>query len=108
MGSVHNKHWIKPNIPSEADVQFLKKLVPQDMWLYEYGQALFEARWKYYKNPEEPYQDPPLPPLPEVNCQSTRFVLRCKDPHIYHVWVQNEAQEATQRKLLPDFGEKYL
>lgn len=49
--------------PSEEEVRMLEKFFPSDLWLYEYAQRLFEARWDYFVNGNE-YVHPELPPLP--------------------------------------------
>ena len=46
---------------TEEDREMLAKLMPQDMWLYEYAKRLFEARWNLYKTGN--YQEPELPDL---------------------------------------------
>ena len=62
--------------PSVEEVEALESLMPQDLWLYEYGKRLFEARWQEYKTGE--YMAPEYPPLPDqFTCLSTRFELNC-------------------------------
>jgi hypothetical protein len=64
--------------PSEAELEALESLVPQDLWLYEYGQRLFEARWDAYQTGSPQVQLPERPPVPEtLSCWSLRFVLNC-------------------------------
>ena len=46
---------------TDEDRALLGKLMPQDMWMYEYAQRLFEARWKLYKTGK--YEEPDLPDL---------------------------------------------
>ena len=46
---------------TDEDRALLEKLMPQDMWMYEYAQRLFEARWKLYKTGK--YEEPDLPDL---------------------------------------------
>ena len=53
----------------------LASLTPQDTWLYAYAKNVFESRWNLYKTGK--WVDPVKPPLPEIDCQSTRFILNC-------------------------------
>jgi hypothetical protein len=62
--------------PTTEEVKALESLMPQDLWLYEYGKRLFEARWEEYKTGV--YTAPEYPPLPDpFPCLSTRFELNC-------------------------------
>ena len=84
------------------DKAILQSLMPLDLWLYEYAKILFDARWEQYKTGV--YSDPKLPPLPEINCKSTRYILACNDKSplgpLYHVWNAT-AETEEQIKLLP-------
>lgn len=70
-----NLHKIEPSLPTEKSTKFLRNLMPQDIWLYDYAKRVFEARWLYYKT--RIYQHPKRPEFPEIFCKSTRFILRC-------------------------------
>ena len=70
-----NLHKIEPSLPSEKSTKFLRDLMPQDIWLYDYAKRVFEARWIFYKTGI--YQHPKRPAFPEITCKSTRFILRC-------------------------------
>ena len=63
---------------SETEKDILWNLVPQDLWLYEYGQRLFEARWRAYQKGTQQIILPSRPPIPKIlSCVSTRFQLNC-------------------------------
>lgn len=51
--------------PSAVAAQKVARHLPQDLWLYEYGRRLFEARWMYVVGGGRAYDPPALPPLPE-------------------------------------------
>ncbi len=53
--------------PSEEALAKVREYLPQDLWLYEYAQRLFEARWDYFTNANGngTYIHPQLPPLPK-------------------------------------------
>ena len=53
----------------------LASLTPQDTWLYAYAKNVFESRWNLYKTGK--WVDPVKPNFPEIDCQSTRFILNC-------------------------------
>ena len=91
---------------SARDREILESLMPMDIWLYNYAELLFEARWQQYKTGI--YREPELPPFPEINCKSTRYILACnkKAPlgPLYHVWNLTKETANTQMKLLPKDG----
>jgi hypothetical protein len=71
--SANNSTTIKP---TAEEVEALESLMPQDLWLYEYGKRLFEARWEEYKTGV--YKAPEYHPLPNpFPCVSTRSELNC-------------------------------
>ena len=84
------------------DKVILESLMPIDLWIYEYAKTLFDARWEQYKTGV--YRDPKMPPFPEINCKSTRYILTCNDKTplgpLYHVWNATDEMEQ-QWKLLP-------
>ena len=51
--------------PSNETVKKIEKYVPKDLWLYEYANRLFEARWDYFTRGNCTYVPPELPPLPD-------------------------------------------
>ena len=84
------------------DRAILESLMPIDLWIYEYAKTLFDARWEQYKTGV--YRDPKMPPFPQINCKSTRYILACngKSPlgPLYHVW--NATDKIEQHvKFLP-------
>jgi len=73
---------------SAIEVLGLASLMPQDLWLYEYGKRLFEARWEKYKTGI--YTPPELPPLPKTfSCISTRFTLNCTSGPLSSYYASN-------------------
>ncbi len=73
--------------PSNEDLDKLKKLMPMDIYLYEYIKQLFELRWKWYlKNVKLKGQDQGnvMPDfqlkMPEIidGCRSTQFEIFCQ------------------------------
>ena len=91
-----------PNI-TVKDKEVLESLMPVDLWFYDYAKMLFEARWKQYKTGV--YNEPNIPPFPEINCKSTRFILACnsKTPlgPLYHIWNRTELTTKQQMELIP-------
>lgn len=62
--------------PSEWERQTLTSLMPQDLWLYEYGKRLLEARYSAMETGV--FIHPDRPPLPERwSCTSTQTRLDC-------------------------------
>ncbi len=53
--------------PSAATIKKVEKHVQKDLWLYEYAQSLFEARWNYFMGDNCRYISPELPPLPDFS-----------------------------------------
>ncbi|KAL9184024.1 hypothetical protein ACHAXT_002110 [Thalassiosira profunda] len=51
--------------PSEETMKKIEKYLPKDLWLHEYSQRLFEARWQYFTDVQCSYKSPDLPPLPD-------------------------------------------
>lgn len=53
--------------PSDEIKLEIEKLLPKDMWLYEFAKRLFDARWNYAMqvNGQHKYVPPILPPLPK-------------------------------------------
>ena len=93
-----------PNITME-DREILESLMPMDIWLYNYAELLFEARWQQYKTGI--YREPELPHFPEINCRSTRYILACNKNAqlgpLYHVWNKSE-EIVKQMQVLPKHG----
>jgi hypothetical protein len=62
--------------PTEWERQALASLMPQDLWLYEYGKRLFEARYQAMKTGT--FIQPERPPIPHTwSCKSKRSRLDC-------------------------------
>ena len=72
-----NKGKIKHPDITQVEEEALTSLVPQDLWLYEYAQRLFEARWEAYISGSTDVFLPERPPIPELTCWSTRFTMNC-------------------------------
>jgi len=87
--------------------KFIEKLIPQDLWFHKYAKSLFEARYNFMKTGI--WEEPIIPKLPILHCKSTRFILRCDNPAIYHQLNWNEKKmDESQRELLPKFDDKLL
>merc|ERR1719500_1953957 len=86
--------------------KFIEKLIPQDLWLYNYAKSLFEARYNFMKTGV--WVEPAIPKLPTMHCESTRFILRCDNPAIYYQWKMDDKTDVLQRQLLPKFDDKLL
>ena len=88
---------------SARDHDILQALMPMDIWLYNYAKLLFEARWQQYKTGV--YVEPELPPFPDINCKSTRYILACNKKSslgpLYHVWNTTVEIAKQQMELLP-------
>lgn len=61
--------------PTSTDKAILTSLMPMDLWLWQYANDLFDARWDQHNGRH--FIDPPLPPLPNLTCFSTRDSLEC-------------------------------
>ena len=75
------------SLVDEDEYSKLEWLMPYDMWLYSYAKLLFNARLAHLTT-GEPYHPPTRPPLPQVTCLSTRYLLTCDSgpfgPAFYH------------------------
>ena len=69
--STENKKYISDN-----NREFLEKLLPMDIWLYEYAKNLFEARWQLYKYGKS--VEISVPALPDIDCIVTSLAMKCK------------------------------
>ena len=47
--------------------KMIESLIPMDMWLYEFGKRLFQARWNFFKTGI--YIKPNYPPYPGISPQ---------------------------------------
>ena len=61
----------------DTDREKIEKLMPLDLWLYEYATRLFDARWHHMTNGK--FIEPDIPPFPTLTCFSTRFMFGCKN-----------------------------
>ena len=102
---------------SEQVRNYFKKLVPMDVWFYEYAKRLFEGRWNEVMNIDSDsghnsgyrfvgddaiIQTSPghiriAYDFPELKCMSTKFSIKCKHPDFYH---RLEKDLGTERKPL--------
>ena len=87
-GNKHDKH--ESNSKEDQLIRRkLERLMPQDIWLYKYSKALFDARFAAYKTGRNSYVEPPLPffdveKFYTTDCRSTRFILKCGDVDSTH------------------------
>jgi len=52
--------------PSNETKRLIERYLPQDIWLYQYAQRLFEARWNYFIE-NQTYVHPEMPPFPDFS-----------------------------------------
>ncbi len=71
-------------LPSAEEVKMIKRLIPVDLYIYEYAKQLFSNRWKWYLLNEKEknqgfYAVPKHPVFPEVidGCVSSPNYLKC-------------------------------
>ena len=73
-----NKNPKPRPVVGEWEHQALASLMPMDMWLYEYGKLLFEARRQAFKSGV--FEPPERPRLPTIwSCISTEKALNCME-----------------------------
>ena len=67
--------------PTEDEISKLKKLMPVDLYIYEYAKKLFELRWRMYLKERSNYQGNSnvTLSLPSVidGCVATRHYISC-------------------------------
>ena len=82
VGGSRTKYKRPTEMISEEDRALIERLIPMDIWLYNYGLQLFQARWRWFKTGN--YIEPVIPSFPDVDCVSTRYALRCDaEPEVY-------------------------
>jgi hypothetical protein len=75
-GNQNPKHQQQHNVLSEWERQALSSLVPMDIWLYDYGQRLMDARFAAI--PTGVFVPPERPPFPKMwSCASTSRSFKC-------------------------------
>ena len=106
MGGKRAKYKRPNEMISNEDKKLIERLIPMDIWLYEYGKILFEARYRFFKSGV--YIEPALPKFPAFECSSTRYALKCNtEPEIYYRKQFYYREGITdERLLLIDFDEK--
>jgi len=73
-----NKKRQRQAKPTEWEQEALASLMPQDLWLYQYGKRLFEARYQAMLTGV--FVPPERPPIPQpLSCTSTPTQLVCVD-----------------------------
>jgi hypothetical protein len=78
--------------PTEWEREVLASLMPQDLWLHEYGKRLFEARYQAMKTGV--FIQPQRPPLPDMwSCKSNRTCLDCVEGPL-----KGSIEKATEQK----------
>ena len=81
---------------TEWEQKALSSLMPQDLWIYEYGQRLFEARYHGLKTGE--FVPPERPPIPvHLTCTSTNSRLDCTEGPLKGSFEQKDMQNEQQR-----------
>ena len=71
--------------PSKEEIVKLKRLMPMDLYIYEYAKQLFNGRWQMYLNVKKGSLSEAslkfVPNLPKVihGCKSTPKTLQCPD-----------------------------
>ena len=99
----HKTESKKKHQVSDKTRRFIEKLIPQDMWLYKYARLLFEARYNLFKTGV--WIEPEIPELPSLNCQNSRFILRCINPAIYYqATTGNNEMDQKQMEMLPQLN----
>ena len=112
-----NKNKKKGADPTESDNIKLGKLMPLDMWFYNYSSQVHDAKWKLYQltkssNVSQTELDETLNGLAEdmirnlpkhiSGCRSTRFILSCPEENFYFQMKMSDARiNSQQRTLLP-------
>ena len=75
-GNLNPKHAAQPRVLSAWERQAMASLVPMDLWLYEYGKRLLDARFAAIQTGL--FVPPQRPPMPKVwSCVSTTKSLDC-------------------------------
>lgn len=73
-----NANQISHEKPTQDEQEALASLMPRDLWVYEYGKRLFEARYQATKTGK--FVQPTRPPIPDTwTCTSTRSRLNCNE-----------------------------
>ena len=81
----------KKQLPTATEIEWIKSLMPIDMYLYEYAKQLFEQRWHMYLYQHQIRDKienltkivPRLPGFID-GCKSTRFILDCSTLNIHY------------------------
>mmetsp|Transcript_5253 Transcript_5253/g.9651 ORF Transcript_5253/g.9651 Transcript_5253/m.9651 type:complete len:357 (+) Transcript_5253:114-1184(+) len=77
-GNANPRHATQPRVLSEWESEAIASLEPMDMWLYQYGKRLMQARLDAIQTGT--FVPPERPPLPKVwSCVSTSTSLDCKE-----------------------------
>ena len=98
MGNSRVKYKRPESEVSDEDKKLIKRLIPMDIWTYEYGLLLFEARWRFFRTGV--YIEPEIPNFPKIDCKSTKYALRCEsDPKVYYV-RENRVKPETNSSLI--------
>ena len=112
-----NKNKKKGADPTESDKIKLARLMPLDMWFYNYSSQVHDAKWKLYQltkssNVSQAELDKTLNGLADdmitslpkhvSGCRSTRFILSCPEEKFYCQMNMTDARvNSQQRALLP-------
>ena len=96
------KKSLRQDALSKTELEFVKNLIPIDIWLYDYAKRLHKARVLYSKTGF--YHEPELLPLPEQKCEHFRYSIACIDPEFVHYKRGvNEKSLIHDKRLIDNF-----
>ena len=112
-----NKNKRKGADPTESDKIKIGRLMPLDMWFYNYSSQVQDAKWKLYQLTKysnvshtdldktlNGLADDMITNLPKhiSGCRSTRFILSCPEEKFYFQMNMTDSRiNSQQRTLLP-------
>ena len=110
-----NKNKKKGADPMESDKIKLARLMPLDMWFYNYSSQVHDAKWKLYQITKSSkvsqadldrtlngLADDMITNLPKhiSGCRSTRFILSCPEEKFYFQMNMSDACINSQQRAL--------
>ena len=93
---------------SQTNREFLEKLLPMDIWLYDYAKNLFEARWQLYKFGKN--GNISVPKLPIIDCIVTSLAMKCKSSDLFISLDESEGWAGNQawNELITENDSRFL